>query len=76
MGHMYSNINKIDGFEVAKSVLGLDDKNLITYVSEKLSQYSSQNKLEIISEVFSSYYGGVPKQFEKDFMNYLISKRS
>lgn len=76
MGHMYSNINKIDGFEVAKSVLGLDDKNLITYVSEKLSQYSSQNKLEIISEVFSSYYGGIPKQFEKDFMNYLISKRS
>lgn len=77
MGHMYSNINKIDGFQIASKLLKMQDDIAINeYLSINLSEYSSKNKLEVISEVFSSYYGGSPKQFEKDFIDYLMSKRS
>lgn len=71
MGHMYANTHKIDGFEIAKRVLGMDDKNTSIYILENLSEYASQLKAEVIAEVFSSYYGGNPDQFEKDFIMYI-----
>lgn len=71
---MYANVHKIDGFEVAKRILGMDDRNTSIYILENLSEYASQLKAEVIAEVFSSYFGGMPKKFEEDFMNLIKSE--
>lgn len=71
MGHMYANVHKIDGFEVAKDILNMNDASTNLYLLSNISEYASQLKSEVIAEVFSSYYGGQPNQFEKDFIKYI-----
>ena len=65
MGHMYANVHKIDIMKICKEILKTDkDSIVLEYVQKNLSVYSSafMNGAEIISEVFSSYFGGNPKK--------------
>ena len=75
MGHMYANVHKIDIMKICKEILKTDkDSIVLEYVQKNLSVYSSafMNGAEIISEVFSSYFGGNPKEFEKSFIQKLL----
>lgn len=75
MGHMYANVHKIDIMKICKEILKTDkDSIVLEYVQKNLSVYSSafMNGAEIISEVFSSYFGGNQKEFEKSFIQKLL----
>ena len=79
-GHIVSDVYGIDGMNIMKEVLNLDlEKDVLDYCEEYLSQYSSKNADEIISECFSAFYGlASPPQFVIDFMRkvrYNINKR-
>ena len=71
MGHMVSDVYGIDGAEVMKEVLGKSRTETLLWCRENLSGYSFEsNGEEIISEVFSSFYGSnsPPKEIV-DFMS-------
>ncbi|MBQ8515628.1 MAG: phage minor capsid protein [Ruminococcus sp.] len=70
LGHVYANVHKIDGLKLAKDLLQMSGDETLMYVMDNLSLYSGcySDGSEIISEVFSSYYGGNPKAFERNFI--------
>lgn len=74
MGHMYANTHKTNIMKICKEILKTDNIGVIAYVQKNLSSYSSvfADGTEIISEVFSSFFGGKPKEFEKMFMQKLL----
>ena len=76
MGHMYANTHKTDIMKICKEVLKTDNSGVIAYVQKNLSSYSSvfADGTEIISEVFSSFFGGKPKEFEKMFIQKLLQE--
>lgn len=74
MGHMYANTHKTNIMKICKEILKTDNIGVIAYVQKNVSSYSSvfADGTEIISEVFSSFFGGKPKEFEKMFMQKLL----
>ena len=74
MGHMYANVHKINIMDVCKKVLlNFSQEKILIYVSENLSEYATafDDGTEIISEVFSSYFGGKPSTFENEFIKFI-----
>ena len=74
MGHLYGDIHKIDSLEVSKNILNLNDNlSVFPLVFENLSEYASSftDGTEIISEVFSAYYGNVNNDFANKFIEKL-----
>lgn len=74
MGHMYEHQNKTDVLSICREILEVDENiSVLEYLTENLSEYSSVYKdgSEIISEIFSSFYTGKPKEFEKKFIEKL-----
>lgn len=71
MGHMASDVYKIDGLEVMKEVLGVKSTaETLLWCKNNLSEYSFKSDgSEIISEVFSAFYSlDNPGQEIVDFM--------
>ena len=74
MGHMYEHQNKTDVFSICKEILGTEKNiDVLEYLAKNLSEYSSiyTDGSEIISEIFSSFYTGKPKDFEREFIEKL-----
>ena len=67
IGHMFSNMHNIDGFELSKDALGLSKWTDIAELLETtLSQYSVSydSGIEILPEVFSSYFSATSNKSE------------
>lgn len=82
LGHLYQTVHNISDDEIMKIAMnsaGIDDKKaLFSFLDNNLSKYSGSYKdgSEIISEVFSDYFGSkVPSDFSKKFMSELIGMR-
>lgn len=74
MGHMYEHQNKTDVLSICQEIFNTNKNiNILSYLRENLSKYSAsyEDGSEIISEVFSSFYTGNPKEFEKKFIEKL-----
>ena len=68
LGHVVSNMYKLNPMEIAQLVLpGLSNTDIIKYVKENLSLYAADysDGREFISECFSAYYSGVDNDFAK-----------
>lgn len=68
LGHVVSNMYKLNPMEIAQLVLpGLSNTDIIKYVKENLSLYATDysDGREFISECFSAYYSGVDNDFAK-----------
>lgn len=74
MGHMYEHQNKIDVLSICREILDTKGNDeILFYLAENLSEYSSAyaDGSEIISEIFSSFYTGNPKELERKFIEKL-----
>ena len=74
MGHMYEHQNKTDVLSICKEILNaFENDEILFYVNKNLSKYSASynDGSEIISEIFSSFYTGNPKDFERKFIKKL-----
>lgn len=72
MGHMVSDVYGIDGLSLMKKVLGTDSTaETLLWCKNNLSEYSFKaDGSEIISEIFSAYYGlDKPSKEVVDFMS-------
>jgi hypothetical protein len=82
MGHLYQSANSISDetiLDIAQKVSGSSTKkDVLSFVHANLSEYASEypNGSEIISEVFSDYFGNQqPSEFSKQFMTELEKLR-
>ena len=82
LGHLYQTVHSLSDetiIDMAMKASGINDKKaLFRFLGENLSLYSGRYKdgSEIISEVFSDYFGSKsPTNFSKMFMRELIEMR-
>lgn len=82
LGHLYQTVHNISDesiVDIALKSSGMSDKKeLFRFLNDNLSLYSGSFKdgSEIISEVFSDYFGNKnPTEFSKKFMRELIEMR-
>lgn len=82
LGHLYQTVHNISDESIIdlalKSSGKSNKKELFRFLNDNLSLYSGSYKdgSEIISEVFSDYFGSrTPSEFSKKFMNELIEMR-
>lgn len=79
MGHMYAAVNKVSGMRIARGIIGSKDPKVVTeYLVGNLSEYSAvyENGQEIVSEVFSAWFGGVNNSFANTVMAELRKLRN
>ena len=80
LGHVVSNMYKLDPMMVARMLLPDKTSNeIIKYVKETVSLYAADypDGREFISECFSAYYSGVDNDFAKQYVlqcQYLIKE--
>lgn len=75
VGHVVSNMYRIDPMMVAKNILpDKTNPEIIEYVKHTLSLYAADfpDGREFISECFSSYYSGVDNEFAQKYVDYCI----
>ncbi|MGN0632541.1 MAG: hypothetical protein ACI4JW_01585 [Oscillospiraceae bacterium] len=82
LGHLYQLIHNISDeqiVEIAMKITNIDNrKSLFSYLKANLSEYSASYKdgSEIISEVFSDFFGSKnPTYFSREFISELLKMR-
>ena len=73
-GHVVADVCKIDPLKVACEVTGLNEKRILQFVIENLSEYAGKfsDGSEIISEVFADISTKKPQKFSVDFYNKVV----
>ena len=76
LGHVFSHANKISGMRIARAIIGSKDlAKVVSGMSKKLSRYASsyENGREIVSEVFSAWFGKTGNEFAEEAMRRIAS---
>ncbi|MCH4184022.1 MAG: phage minor capsid protein [Eggerthellaceae bacterium] len=78
LGHAYASYNHISPLRIARAIIGSKDEGIVSeYLYNNLSGYASRfrNGQEIISEVFSAWFGKTNNKFATAFMKDLMGMR-